>query len=75
MCVDLFPAAELVHDVVHELEQLVDQLARRALRSLLAEVDELAVDAVARGAPLVLDDERAAVLAEAQVLRCRACRA
>src|SRR5690242_17999793 len=65
--VDLRPAAQLVHHVVDEFEQLVDQ--GHALDLLaLAEVDQLAADAVARGAPFVLGEQQPAVQAEAQVL-------
>src|SRR5690606_24578843 len=50
-------AAELVHDVADEpLDQLDDELARGQL-GLPPEVDELAVEAVADGPPLVLLDE------------------
>ena len=54
---DLLAAAEFVHHVVDELQDLADQVAHRHLR-LLAEIDHLAVEAVARGAPLVLHDQR-----------------
>src|SRR6185369_16574914 len=57
---------EDVRRLRHELEQLADEGPDGDLL-LLAEVDELAVEAVADGAPLVLLDERAGVLAEGEV--------
>src|SRR5260370_2953341 len=59
-------AAEFVHDVIDKGEQLDGEVEHGHFR-FLAEIDELAFDAVARGAPLVLFDEGAAVEAEAQV--------
>src|SRR5215471_2973513 len=64
---DLVARAELVHDVVHELEHFPGELAEGDL-DLLAEVDQLTVDAVAAGPPLVLEDQRPAVAPPAQVL-------
>ena len=67
--VDVFDraaAAEIIHHVVDESQQLDGEIAHRDFR-FLAEVDELAFDAVARGAPLVLFDEGAAVEAKAHV--------
>src|SRR6187200_1450208 len=64
---DLAATAELVDDVVHEREHLGDQVAEGDL-DLLAEVDELAVNAVAARAPLVLEDQRAAIAPEPEVL-------
>src|SRR5205085_8873628 len=60
------PRAQLVDHVVHELAQLLGQVPGRHL-GLLAEVDELAVEAVAHGAPAVLRDEVRHVLAEPEV--------
>src|SRR5689334_16233446 len=57
------PAPEIADHVVDELEQLERELAHRHLAAL-AEVDQLAVDPPAGGAPLVLLDERAVVAAE-----------
>src|SRR5262245_60564345 len=55
---DFIPAAELVDDVVHEPgDHLANQLGRRKLPAL-AEVDQLAVEAITAGPPLVLLDER-----------------
>ena len=48
--------SEFVDDVVDEVKILAHQVARRNFL-LLAEVDQLAVEAVARGAPLVLHDQ------------------
>src|SRR5687768_13148546 len=51
---DLAAAAELIDDIGNEpLEQLQDQIAGRTL-VLLAEIDQLAVESVTDGAPLVL---------------------
>ena len=66
--VHVLAAAQLVDHVVHELDQLEGQIAHRHL-GFLAEVDQIAVEAPARGAPLVLFDQRAAIQAEAHVLR------
>src|SRR5438105_1888097 len=63
---DLAPAPQIADDVVDELEQLEREIAHRHLAPL-AEVDQLAVDPPARGAPFVLLDERAVVAAEAEV--------
>src|SRR5580658_8554197 len=54
------PAAEVVHDVIHEFEQLDGELAHGYF-GLFAEIDELAFDAVAGGAPFVFFDQGAAV--------------
>src|SRR5712664_1888056 len=59
-------AAEVVDHVVDEGEQLDGKVAHGHF-GLLAEIDELAFDAVASGAPLVFFDEGAAVNAEAHV--------
>src|ERR1700684_2419367 len=53
-------AAEIVHDVIHEFEQLEGELAHGDF-GLFAEIDELAFDTVARGAPFVFFDQGAAV--------------
>src|SRR5262245_63701991 len=50
------PAAQLVDDVVHELEQLAGEIAHRHFLAL-PEVDQPSVDPVSGGAPLVLFDE------------------
>src|SRR5262249_3275231 len=62
----LTPALEPIDDVVDEGQQLEREVAHRHLAAL-AEVDQLAVDAPPRGAPLVLFDQRAMIAAEAQV--------
>src|SRR6266849_6852382 len=59
-------AAEVVDHVVDEGEQLDGKIAHGHF-GLLAEIDELAFDAVASGAPLVFFDERTAVQAEAHI--------
>src|SRR5689334_18670030 len=64
--VHLAAAPQIAHDVVDELDELQREIAHRHLAAL-AEVDQLAVDPPARGAPLVLLDERAMVAAEAEV--------
>src|SRR5580700_7454186 len=64
---NLVPAFELVDDVVHELQQLLDEVAHRNL-SLATEVDQLAVDAVAHCPPLVLGDQVRHVPPEAEVV-------
>ena len=60
--VDLVAAAEFVDDVVDEGEVFEDELARGDFL-LFAEVDQLAVEAVADGAELVLHQQGAGVLA------------
>ena len=64
---DLFSGAELVDDIVNELDQLQRQVAHWYLL-LLAEVDQAALKAVPDGAPLVLVDQVGLVLAEPLVL-------
>src|SRR6267378_6242504 len=59
-------AAQFVDDIVDEGEQLDGKVAHGHF-GLLAEIDELAFDAVAGGAPLVFLDEGAAVDAKAHV--------
>src|SRR5205823_5917226 len=59
--------AEIVDDVVDESEPLLGEVGHRHL-PLLAPVDELAGNAVAGRAPLVLGDERRWVLAEPEIL-------
>src|ERR1700694_2508810 len=54
--VHLGAGAEVVHDVVDELEQLGDEVAGGDLLGF-AEIDHLAVDAIAGGAPTGLIDE------------------
>src|SRR3989442_1307485 len=63
---ELVLRAEDLRRLLAEVEQLADERAHRDLLHL-AEVDERAVEAVAHGAPLVLLDQLAAVLAEAEV--------
>src|SRR5579859_1508317 len=60
------PAPQLVHHVVHELEQLLGEVAHRHFGAL-AEVDQPLFDAVPRGAPLVLFDQRARIDTEAKI--------
>src|SRR6266545_3916774 len=67
---DFLPRAELVDHVVHELEHFARELAKRNFL-LLAEVDQLALDAIADGAPLVFEDQGATVAAPPDVLRAQ----
>src|SRR6266498_2920744 len=64
---DLLAGAQLVHDVVHELEHLSREVAEGHL-DFLAAIDQFPVDSPAARAPLVLEDQRAAVTPPAQVL-------
>src|SRR5882762_10261742 len=59
-------AAELVDNIVDESEELDGEVAHGDF-GLLAEVDELALDTVARGAPFIFFDQGAAVDAVAHV--------
>src|SRR5580698_1184564 len=54
------PTAKIVDDVIHEFEQLESELAHGDF-GLFAEIDELAFDTVARGAPFIFFDQGAAV--------------
>src|SRR5687767_284610 len=63
---DLAPAAQLVDDVVHELEQLDGEVAHRHFLPA-SEVDQLAVESPARGPPLVLFDQPAVIDAESEI--------
>src|SRR3989442_742834 len=60
------PAAQVVHDVVHEFEQFGNELAHGHF-GFLAKVDEFSIDAVTRRAPLVFFDECAPVKAPTDV--------
>jgi len=60
-------ASQVVDHVVDEGQQLGDQVDRRHLL-LLAEVDQLAADAIARRPPFVLVEQQPAIEAKAQVL-------
>src|SRR6202790_461649 len=67
--VDVFDgaaAAQIVHHVFYKLEQLGGKLAHGHFR-FFADIDEFALDAVARGAPFIFFDQRAAVQPEAHV--------
>src|SRR6202007_823430 len=64
--IDRLPAADMVYDVVHELEQFVDQNPRIDL-FLLPEIDQGAVDSVPPGPPLVFVDQRPVVDDEIKV--------
>src|SRR5271169_5911596 len=59
-------AAEVVDDVIHELEKLKSELAHGNF-GFFAEIDQLALDAVACGAPFVFLDQGAAVEAVALI--------
>src|SRR3954454_6208862 len=61
-------APEIVEHVVDELEEFEREIAHRHLAPL-AEVDQLAVDAPPRSAPLVLFDQRPVVAAEPEIAR------
>ena len=65
--VHLGAGAEFIHHVINEFEQLVDEVAGGDLL-LFAEIDHLALDAVAGGAPAVLVDQAGAVGAETEVV-------
>jgi hypothetical protein len=66
--VDLGAAAQFVEDIVNESEVLEDEFANGHF-GLFAEVDHLAVDAVADGAEFVLHQKGAGVLAIVDVAR------
>ena len=59
-------AAEIVDDVIDEFEQFGGELAHRDFR-FLAEIDELAFDAVTRGTPFIFLDKGAPIQTEAHV--------
>src|SRR5579871_5395277 len=61
--IDGFAAAEFLDHGIDEREILFDQIALRYFL-LLAEVDEIPVQAITHGAELVLHQQRACVLAE-----------
>src|SRR5213594_4155634 len=69
--IDFLTRIQLIDDVVDELEVFEDQIPLGHL-FLAAEIDEHAVEAVSRCPPLVLHDERPAVLTEALVFRMEA---
>src|SRR5438105_15938938 len=63
---DRLPRAQLIHDIVDELDELDRELSHRDLR-LLAEVDQVAVDAIPNRSPFVLGDQSRHVLAKTEV--------
>src|SRR5436190_2515715 len=63
---DLLARPEGIEDVVHELEELLGEVAHRHL-GLLAEIDEARVHPAAHRPPLVLLDEPGHVAAEPEV--------
>src|SRR5207245_7926087 len=63
---DRLPRAQLIHDIVDELDDLDRELSHRDLR-LLAEVDQVAVDAIPNRSPFVLGDQSRHVLAKTEV--------
>src|SRR5882762_5795956 len=67
----LAAAPQIVQDIVDELEQLHREIPHRHFAAL-AEIDQLAVDAPARGAPLVFFDQGAVIAAEPQVALAKA---
>src|SRR6266404_5298811 len=65
--IDCSPAAQVVHHIVDEFEQLDCQLAHWDFFAF-AEVDQLAIDAPADGAPFVLFDQRPVIDTETLIL-------
>src|SRR4051812_5279762 len=59
-------AAEIVDYIVHEFKEFGGELAHGYF-GFLAEIDQLAFDAVTRGAPFIFLDEGAAIQTEAHV--------
>src|SRR5580704_16599097 len=59
-------AAEIVDNIIDEFEQFGGELAHRDFR-FFAEIDELALDAITRGTPLIFLDEGAPIQTEAHV--------
>jgi len=55
------PAVERVDDIVHKVEQFVDEYAGIDF-FFFSEVDQVSVDAIAAGAPFVFVDQRAGIL-------------
>ena len=64
--IQFFARIEFVHHIVDELQIFQHQVARRNFL-LLAEIDQLAVEPIARRPPLVLHDQRAAIETESLV--------
>src|SRR5579863_9184965 len=63
-------AAQRVEDIIDEIEQLIDQDAGIDLL-FLAEIDEMAVDAIPTCAPFILVDKGAGVHDKVEVLRAK----
>src|SRR5688572_5934559 len=68
---DLFPAAQIVDDIVQELEEFECERPHRDFDSL-SKVDELAVDAPPRRPPFVLFNQRSPIQPESEVVRVEA---
>src|SRR5256886_6080261 len=64
--IDLFARIELVHNVVDEFKILVDQIARCNL-FLFSEINQLAIQTIARRTPLVFHDQSAPIEAESLI--------
>ena len=63
---DLFSRTERIENIIHKIQQLVNEVLYRDL-FLLAQIQQLAVQAVADRAPLVLEDQSPMIDAEAEV--------
>ena len=68
----LLPAPQFIDFGRDEFEHFVEQAARLDFR-FAAEIDQLAVEPVARGAPAVLIDDAPAIDAEAQCSAAAVC--
>src|ERR1700730_2896655 len=66
--VELLAGIEFVHNIVYKLQVFQHQVARRNFR-LLAKINQLAFQPVARGAPLVLHDQGATIESKSLVRR------
>src|SRR5206468_2406149 len=63
---DLFAAAQLVNNVIDEIEQFQDQVTYRHFL-LLAEINQFSVESPANGPPLVLLNQSAPIEPESHV--------
>ena len=65
---DSAAASQVVHDVVHQFQQFRNQLPHVHF-GFFAEVNQLAIDTVARRAPFILFNERTPIQPPALVVR------
>src|SRR5689334_17377825 len=64
---NLLGTSEFLHLLAYKLENFANQIALRHF-TLFSEIDQLPVESVARGTPLILHDQRTAVVPKREIL-------